>query len=147
MKHLFLAIVVLFTTVTTVSANVTISSSSYQKVGRKWVAAAKVIPGTQVRYINTLSNKGANAASNLIVDNAIPKEMKYIANSAKCQGNCIITYSVDGGKNYASPKKLFVKKGSRKMRAQEEDYTNIRWVVSKLNGGTQQSVEYSALLR
>jgi len=146
MKKLIIAIVVLFATVTTAQAKVSVSSASYQKMGNRWVKAAKVVPGTTVKYINTLSNRGATA-SNLTVVNAIPKEMKYIANSAKCKGKCTITYSVDGGKSYDRANRLYVKRGNQKVRAQAGDYTNIKWVVATLGGGSKKSVEYDAVLR
>lgn len=147
MKHLIIAIFVFFTTLTTIEANVTVSTTSLQKIGKKWVKTQKVIPGTKVKYINTLTNQGSTDANNLVVVNAIPKEMNYVANSAKCKGKCSISYSVDGGKSYNSPRKLYITKGSRKVRAKAEDYTNIKWIVAKLNGSTQKSVEYSAILK
>jgi len=147
MKNLFIAIVVLFTTVTSIEAKVKVSTASYQKMGKKWVKAAKVVPGTKVKYINTLSNSGGSNATNLVIVNTIPKEMQYIANSAKCKGKCTITYSVDGGKSYTTPRKLYVKKGSRKIRAKAGDYTNIRWVVNTLKGGSKKTVQYDAVLR
>ena len=147
MKKLIIAIVVLLTTVTTIQAKVSVSSESYQKMGKKWVKASKVVPGTKVMYINTLSNSGGSSATNLVLVNNIPKEMKYVANSAKCKGKCSITYSVDGGKTYNVPRKLYVKKGSRKVRARAADYTNIRWVVNTLKGGGKKTVQYNAILR
>ncbi|MBN2824864.1 MAG: DUF11 domain-containing protein [Campylobacterales bacterium] len=147
MKKLIIAIVVLFTTVTMLEAKVDVSTASYQKKGSKWVKATKVVPGTMVKYINTLSNTGGESATNLVLVNNIPKEMKYIANSAKCQGKCTVTYSVDGGKSYNTSNKLYVKRSGRNVRAQAGDYTNIKWVVSSLNGGTKKTVEYSAILR
>ena len=52
-------------------AEVSIVSKSYQKVIKKkkptWVKAAKVVPGSTVLYMNTLSNKGKETAEKLTV--------------------------------------------------------------------------------
>ncbi len=147
MKKFVIAIVVLFATVTSLCANLAVSTASYQKVGNKWVKATKVVPGTTVKYINTLTSKASATATNLVVVNAVPKEMKCVANSAKCKGQCTVTYSVDGGKSYDVSDKLFVKKRGRKVRATPEDYTHIKWIVDSLKGNETKTVEYDAILR
>lgn len=135
----------------TVQAEVTISSQSYQKVVKKnkakWVKAANVVPGSVVRYINTLKNKGKETAQNLVVVNTIPEHMEYINGTAVCQSKCNVTYSVDGGKTFAKPKKLFVGKGKKRHRASAKEYTTIKWVVAELNGGKKTTVEYKAKLQ
>ena len=137
----------------TAQAKVTISSQSYQKVVKnkkaKWVQATKVVPGSVIRYINTLQNKGKEAAENLVVVNAVPEHMEYVKGTAVCQSKCNVTYSVDGGKTFAKSKKLFVKdkKTKKKRRANASEYTTIKWVVAKLNGAKKTTVEYKAKLK
>jgi len=134
-------------------AEVTIKSQSYQKVIKKkkakWVKAGKVVPGSTILYINTLKNKGAETAQNLAIVNAIPAHMEYKKGSAKCKSKCNITYSVDGGKTFNKPKKLFVKdKRTKKVRrAKASEYTTIKWVIAKLKGGKKTTVEYKAKLQ
>jgi len=134
-------------------AEVTIKSQSFQKVVKKkktkWVKAAKVIPGSVVLYVNTLKNKGKKAAQKLTVINTIPAHMNYVKGTAKCKSKCNITYSVDGGKTFNTPKKLFVKdKKTRKRRkAKAKEYTTIKWVVAKLKGGKKTTVQYKARLQ
>jgi len=137
----------------TAEAKVTISSQSYQKIVKKkkskWVKATKVVPGSVVMYKNRLKNKGKSVAQNLTVVNAVPEHMEYLKGSARCKSQCDITYSVDGGKTFDTPKKLFVKdKRTKKMRrAQASEYTTIKWVVAKLKSGKKTTVEYKARLQ
>ncbi|WP_295421734.1 hypothetical protein [Sulfurovum sp.] len=154
MKKLFTSIMIaLSMMVLSLHAEVTIKSQSYQKVIKKkkvkWVKAAKVIPGSVVLYVNTLKNKGKETAQNLTVVNAIPAHMNYVKGTARCKSKCNITYSVDGGKTFNKPKKLFVKdkKTKKRRRAKASEYTAIKWVVAKLNGGKKTTVQYKARLQ
>lgn len=146
----------LFGMVTLAQAGVSISSASFQeqvKVNEKgekvkaWVKASKVVPGTTIRYVNTLNNNGKGTASKLVVNNPVPENMEYVANSASCQDGCSISYSVDGGKTFKEPMKLFLGVGKNRHLARASEYTNIRWVVSKLDAKMQSSVEYKARLK
>lgn len=141
---------------TMVQANVTINSASFQehirvtKSGEKvkeWVKASKVVPGTIIRYVNTLNNLGDKTATKLIINNPIPENMEYVANSATCQGGCTISYSVDGGKTYKQPNELFLGVGEKRHLAKASEYTDIRWIVAKLDAKTQSAVEYKARLK
>jgi len=149
MKRLILSFILLYTVV--LEAKVTINSASYQQVvknGKKrWVKATKVVPGTIILYINTISNSGNSSASNLIIDNKIPKEMKYIRHSAKSKLRANITYSVDNGKSYHKPNRLYVRKHGKRVRAKAYDYTNIRWVIKRLKAKTKTVVQYRAKLK
>jgi len=156
MTKLFIVLGTIFSMMTVaLQAEVTISSASYQQVIKKdksgkkvkqWVKATKVVPGTEVRYYNTLKNKGKDQAQKLVVVNAIPKHMQYIKGTAKCKSKCKITYSVDGGKTFNKPKKLFVGKGKKRHRAKASEYTTIQWVVDTLAGEEKTVVEYKARL-
>lgn len=149
---------VLLTMITSVmlQANVTIASASYQekievnesgdKV-RKWVNAEKVVPGSIVRYVNTLENKGTVQARKLVIKNPIPENMEYVADTASCQGSCNITYSIDGGKSFKKVSELFLGKGDNRHLARPAEYTDIRWVLDSLDAKSTSSVEYKARLK
>jgi len=137
-------------------AEVSISSTSYQEVvkvnssGEKvkeWIPTAKVVPGTIVRYVNTLNNSGEEKATKLVVNNPIPENMEYVANSATCQSECSIRYSVDGGKTFQEPSELFVGEDQERHLAQAKEYTNIRWVLTALDAHSTSSVAYKAKLK
>ena len=143
----------LFLGASTLYAEVTITTRSYQKVIKKkkvkWVKATKVVPGNVVLYVNTIKNSGNETAENLTVVNAIPKHMVYLKRTARCKGKCDITFSIDGGRHFAKPSKLIVKdkKTKRRRRARPSEYTTIKWVVPSLKGGKKTTVQYRARLR
>jgi uncharacterized repeat protein (TIGR01451 family) len=137
-------------------ANVSISSTSLQeqiKVSpsgekvKEWIKASKVVPGTVIRYVNTIENSGDKPARKLVVNNPIPENMEYVANTATCEGTCIITYSVDGGKSFKKPEELFLGVGEERHMAKATEYTDIRWVVDTLATTSQSTVEYKARLK
>ena len=155
MKKL-LVIATLFGVITLAQAGVSISSASFQeqiKVNengervKEWVKTSKVVPGTIIRYINRLYNDGKVSATNLVINNPIPKNMEYVANSASCQDGCSISYSVDGGKTFKEPMELFLGVGENRHLARASEYTDIRWLVSRLDANMQSSVEYKARLK
>ena len=155
MKKL-LVTAILFGMVTLAQAGVSIYSASFQeqvKVNEKgekvkeWVKASRVVPGTIIRYINTLNNNGKVSVSKLVVNNPVPQNMEYVANSASCQDECSISYSVDGGKTFKEPMELFLGVGQNRHLAKASEYTNIRWVVRRLDAKMQSSVEYKARLK
>lgn len=156
MKFFLKASTLLFVVVSMAQANVTLNTASFQEqtkvtvTGEKvkeWVKASKVIPGTVVRYVNTLENQGDDVATKLVIKNPIPKNMEYVANSASCASECTLSYSVDGGKSYKQPSELYVGEGEKRHLAKASDYTDIKWVVSSLSATAQSSVEYQARLK
>jgi len=141
---------------TLVQANVSINSTSYQEVTKitasgekvkEWVRASKVVPGTVIRYVNSLENSGDKAATKLVVNNPVPENMEYVANSASCAGTCLISYSVDGGEHYGQAEALYVGVGQERHLAKASEYTNIRWVLESLDARSKSSVEYKARLK
>lgn len=141
---------------TMVQANVSINSASFQEQTKitangekvkEWVKASKVVPGTVIRYVNSLENSGEKSATKLVVNNPVPENMEYVANSASCASECVLSYSVDGGENYAQPEELYVGVGKERHLAKASEYTDIRWVVDSLGATAQSSVEYKARLK
>ena len=156
MNFFLKASTLLFVVVSMAQAKVTLNTASFQEqtkvtvTGEKvkeWVKASKVIPGTVVRYVNTLENQGDDVATKLVIKNPIPKNMEYVANSASCASECTLSYSVDGGKSYKQPSELYVGEGEKRHLAKASDYTDIKWVVSSLSATAQSSVEYQARLK
>jgi len=156
MKNLVKTSALLLAMVSMAQANVSINSASFQEQTKitasgekvkEWVKASKVVPGTVIRYMNTLNNDGAKSATKLVIKNPIPKNMEYVANSASCSSGCVLSYSVDGGKSYKQPEKLYLGEGKERHLAKASEYTDIRWVVDSLGANAQSSVEYKARLK
>ncbi len=149
MTKSFLSILSIFAFSSILYADVSIKSESLQEktINKQtaWVHAAKVIPGTKIRYVNTISNNGNATAQNLVITNSVPKHMLYVGGSAKCAGVCNITYSLDG-KLFDVPSKLFVTENGKKRAAKAAEYKAIRWVVQTLDAKQSSSVQFDATL-
>ena len=102
---------------------------------KKVAPVQKMVPGDEVLYTITYANKTVKPAEKVTVTNPVPKHTRYKDGSAAGEGTDI-TFSVDDGKNFATPDKLTValkdKAGKDVTRtAVAQDYTHIRWVLKQ----------------
>ena len=108
----------------------------------EWVAADSIVPGDKVGYRISFSNKGEKPADNIVLNNPIPDNTVYVADSAR-GANSNILFSVDGGKQFAKPEQLFIKVNGKKRPATDKDYTHVQWALSSaLPAGKDGSVQY-----
>ena len=151
----FLTVLVLLLA-SSAQAEVSINSTSYKEVTKitshgekvkEWVKVKKIVPGTIVRYVNTLENSGSQEASNLVIKNPIPENMEYVADSTACQSTCHLSYSIDGGKTFKNPSELYITMGEERHLAKASEYTDIMWVVDFLEPNAQSFVRYEARLK
>jgi len=111
----------------------------------------KIVPGDEVTYSVTYTNKTGKPAENIVIVNPVPKHTRYKDGSAAGDGSDI-TYSVDGGKTFATPDKLTVaikdKSGKDTVRpAVAQDYTHIRWLIKQsVAPGQSGSVRFRAVI-
>ena len=93
-------------------------------------ADAEVIPGRTVIITTTFRNIGDEPTDPAIkLTNPVPREMSYIEDTAYGEGT-EITFSVNDGKTFDVPEKLFIKDPDGTLRkALARDYTDIRWKV------------------
>jgi len=125
---------------------VTVTSENGAKT-QQWQTPDKMLPGDIVGYQISFSNPDAEAAENIVIANPIPENTSYVAGSAKGMGTSI-TFSVDGGKNYAQPEQLFVEKDGEKVQASAADYSHVRWQLNQpLAAGANGSVQYQVLIK
>lgn len=99
----------------------------------KLTPADLVIPGDVVVYTVTATNAGNAPADKIVINNAISEHVLYLADSAGSVAigkNTTITFSVDGGKNYAAPEQLTVTENNLTRAATPADYTHIRWQLN-----------------
>ena len=97
------------------------------KVEKKREAVKLATPGTTVIYTTQFKNISAKPAGNIVIVNPIPQNTAYVAGSA-FGPNSDISFSVDGGKQFAAAEKLITKtKEGRERPALASDYTDIRW--------------------
>ena len=111
----------------------------------------KIVPGDEVVYTVTYTNKTGKPAERIVITNPVPKHTRYKDGTAAGDG-ADITYSVDGGTAFATPDKLTVtikdKSGKDIVRpAVAQDYTHIRWVLKQsVAPGQSGSVRFRAVI-
>jgi uncharacterized repeat protein (TIGR01451 family) len=104
----------------------TVQTASGQQIQRL-VAAKALTQGQVVYYTVRIHNPTPVMAREVMVVRRIPANTTYVENSATGPG-ANVTFSADGGLNFARPNQLTVEDpsgGTR--RATVEDYTHIRW--------------------
>ena len=112
----------------------------------KRVPATDIESGQVLIYTLKYSNKGDEAATNVVVDNPIPGETVYEVGSVTGAGS-EITFSIDGGKGYKKPSLLTYEiKGSTgvpvRKQASPEQYTHVRWIIATVPAGGSGELSY-----
>ena len=111
---------------------------------KKLVPAKTVVPGDAVVYVISFSNKGKDAATDVVIDNPIPGELVFVDDS-KTPATSV---SVDNGKTFGALDTLFVLGADGEPRAaRADDVTNLRWVMASLAPGTAGAVSYRARVK
>jgi uncharacterized repeat protein (TIGR01451 family) len=124
---------------------VTIDEDGEEKISLTDVGI--MVPGDTVVYTSTFTNIGAESVSNVVVNNPLPENTKYLRFSAK-GANTVVTFSIDGGQTYAAPADLTIPEASGVTRAAKpEEYTDIRWVYQgSLATGEASSVNFKVTI-
>lgn len=113
---------------------------------RKLVPSTKVEPGQAMLFTLKYRNEGDEKATNVVINNPIPKDTVYLVGSARGLDS-EITFSIDGGKTFRPPTLLTYEmtdldgKKAKKMAAPDE-YTNVQWVVREILPGQQGEVSF-----
>jgi uncharacterized repeat protein (TIGR01451 family) len=103
------------------------------------VPTLEIESGATLFFTLKIANSGDEPATNVVVDNPIPDDTRYVEGSAG-GANTIVTFSIDSGESYASADELkyeFTKfNGEKEMRKARPDmYTDIRWIVEDIPPG------------
>lgn len=108
----------------------------------------KAVPGTVVIFTNRFANVSQKAARDVVMSNAIPANTVYQSGSA-FGADCAITFSVDGGKNFALAENIrLVRADGREEIAQAAQYTHIRWsYIGELAAGRSGEVGFRAVIK
>mgnify|MGYP001553114910 FL=1 len=126
--------------------SVTTDESGKQTVKR--IPATKVVPGKDVIYTLVFENTGTLPGNDIVIQNPIPEHTVYKVDTA-AGSDTKISYSVDGGKHFASADALMVTEANGSTRqATAADYTTIRFEYTRpLPPGEKSSVEFRVVLR
>ena len=115
---------------------------------KKWVKASKVVPGTVVKYVDTITNDTDEVLTDARVANPINENLLFVEGSAASKAKFSVKYSVDGGKHYDLPAQLFViGKDKKKHQAQAKDYNAIEFVVAQVPAHSKVDVSFKVKLK
>ena len=115
---------------------------------KKWVKASTVIPGTVVKYVDTITNDTDEVLTDARVSNPINENLLFVEGSAASKAKFSVKYSVDGGKHYGLPAQLFViGKDKKKHQAQAKDYNAIEFVVAQVPAHSKVDVSFKVKLK
>ena len=133
------------------TAEVEVEETVDGKVVTKRIPAAEAEPGQMIFYTLTYRNSGNEQATNVNLNDPIPKETMYVAGSAFGEGTTI-TFSADGGKTYQAETNVTYKSknanGSMSEKtATPDQFTNIRWTVQTVPAGFGGIVGFEAMVR
>lgn len=113
----------------------------------KRIATAKVLPGDTVIFTNHYANKLAKPADAAVITNPVPKNVAYVDGSAFGEG-AAITFSIDNGKTFDTPGKLFKTEKGKKRNAGTAEYTDIRWTFpTAIPPGKEGDVGYKGRIK
>lgn len=121
------------------------------KNGKKEITRGPVtraVPGDEIVYTTTFRNLIKKPVGHIAITNPVPNDSIYKEGSAT-GANTDITFSVDGGKQFAAPGALSVKTADGKTRpAVATDYTHIRWTYKgELGVGKSGEVSFRAVIK
>ena len=119
------------------------------QVQRRFVDAAQVIPGDELRYTITFENGGRDAidAGSIVITNPLPNNTVYIDGSAFGSGT-VIEFSADDGDTFAPATELTVARDGTDVPASATDYTTIRWTFEpSLEAGEKSHVSFDVRLQ
>jgi uncharacterized repeat protein (TIGR01451 family) len=98
------------------------------KPAKRLAAPGKVVPGNEIVWTITATNTCAKPAEKVVIENAVPEHMVYVADSAVGAGTTI-TYSLNG-REFAKQSELTVRDADGKTRpARSDEIKSIRWLV------------------
>jgi uncharacterized repeat protein (TIGR01451 family) len=136
---------------------VSIDLNSYQEISKKdksgkvvkvWSKVTKVVPKTTIKYVDTITNSSTETIKNVKVTNPIDKNLIFLKGSVKSKAKFSVKYSVDGGKSFKEPSKLFIKsKDGKKVLATAKDYNALLVNINEIPANSKVKVEYKVKVK
>lgn len=118
---------------------------------KKLVEAKSTNPGETLIFTLQYKNQGDEKATNVKVDNPIPKDTVFIVGSGIGKHSKML-FSIDGGKTYKQPSLLTYEEtlpNGKKVRkhASPEQYTHVRWVINEILPGKEGKVGFQVRVK
>jgi len=121
-----------------------------QKITRK-IPAYKIDAGDVIFYTLNFINSGNETATSVVLDDPVPMGTVYLPGSAFGTG-AEISFSIDGGKSFKKPSLLIYEVRNpngtvEKRTATPEEYTNIRWLINRIEAGAKGTVGFQVRIK
>jgi uncharacterized repeat protein (TIGR01451 family) len=126
--------------------DVTVIKNGIREIKRG--APDKAVPGSEVIFTTRFENISNKTASDIVIDNPIPANTEFKADSAFGK-DCAILFSADGGKTFGVAESIKLKAADgREYNALPRQYTNIRWTYTgKLPPGKAGEIGFRAVIK
>jgi uncharacterized repeat protein (TIGR01451 family) len=118
---------------------------------RKVLPAKSVGPGQTIKYTLKYHNQGDEKATNVVINNPVPKDTVYVMGSA-AGADSEITFSIDGGKSFKQPTLLSYETTGpngqvTQKQASPEQYTHVQWIVKEVLPGQEGEVSFQVKVK
>lgn len=118
----------------------------------RFIESANVVPGETLRFTLQIKNEGDAVAENVVLDNPLPPNALYIADSATQFRDSAPQFSIDNGQTFGSPSSLTLEiknpdESTETIIAPPEEYTHIRWPLPPLEAGAAGQVSFEVLIQ
>lgn len=118
----------------------------------RFVQTENAAPGEILRFTLQFRNTGDTVAEDVVLDNPIPPNSSYQADSATSFKDSRPLFSTDNGSTFSLPATLTYEirnpDGSNKtIIAPPEKYTDIRWQLPPLPAGATGQVSFNVLIQ
>lgn len=112
----------------------------------KLVSATEVEPGQILIFNLNYANNGDEKATNVVINNPIPKDTIYVIGSAS-EDKGELLFSIDSGQAFKKPSLLTYEIKSQDGKlirkiASPEQYTDIRWIIPEILPGTSGKLSF-----
>ena len=134
-----------------ITAEKEVATTDKGKTVKKMVPADRIEAGDIIFYKINYVNSGDEPATDAVLNDPIPQGTSYLPGTAYGEG-AEITFSIDSGKSFKKPSLLTYeikhKDGTvEKKAASSEEYTNIRWLISRIPAGSRGTVGFQVRVK
>jgi len=154
---LSLAAVLLFANANSEVKNpISISLKSYQKSVKvskdgkkitKWVAPTKVVPGTIIKYVATITNTQNKPIESATVVSNIDDNLIFIPKSIDSKLKYNVEFSVDKKRFAPADKLTITTKDGKTYSAKAKDYRAIKFKLLNIPANSKSSISYQAKVK
>jgi|GEM_PF-3462362 len=109
---------------------------------KKWVAVRTAVPGTFIKYVDTVINDSNETLTDVKVKNRIDPNLAFVADSAVSKNKFGTKYSIDGGKHFDVAEKLYVVENKRKRLAKPSEYNALLFTIEKVAPHSSVDISY-----